>query len=188
MLTAEELAEYSDQQLAWFDAGGAPTRDAALISRVRDHIRASLCRLNDLSPDDPFWSRTNRRPTAFKAAEWEAQRLAENSASEEARWAVTAFTLLHCQYGAEELLRPLAVKDGGNVRWIVGASEWLTTTSGPDMDDALREALEQLATAEQALDVLRASSDPLDRRAAAIADAVRRGRTMADALRETDAA
>lgn len=130
ILPDDELAAYVGGQLAIIDVDPAPVGDAVFVDLVRRHIRASVERLNNLGGTDPVWSGTNRRPTVYKPEHWEARRLAAEPANDEARWARVAFRLLRCDYGAEELL-PLVERDPRNVRWIIGASEWLTTVSGP---------------------------------------------------------
>lgn len=138
MIPDDELAAYTAVVL--LDLTPAPTRlDSALVERVTGAIRGSLQRLNELPADDAFWVKTNRRPTVFKAYEWEGQQLAADPTDQRALWAVVSFTLLYCAYGAEQALRHLPAGDPQMIRWITGASEWVTLISGPDRPQAAHQ-------------------------------------------------
>ncbi len=185
MIPEEEVAAYADEVLDSLLAV-RPVEDTALLQRVRDCVRLSLQRLNDLPPDDPFWDQTNRRPTVYKASEWEARRLAAHPRDESAAWAVASFTLLHCAYGAEQALLHLPPEDPRTIRWITAASEWVSMNSGPDMAEALRTAITALPNAPESLEALRSSADPLDQRAATVCASVLAGSTVGKAVRSAD--
>jgi hypothetical protein len=182
MIDDAELEGYAREALPQFQLdeleGGL---DTGLIARVEEHLRLSLRRVNEVPGDDSFWSRTNRRPTLSKAQDWFRQRLDRDPDDHEARWVVISYTLAWCQYGAEELVRPLIREDIRNVRWLVGASEWLTATSGPDRTDALRAALRS-STDEASLQGLASTGTAPERRAARIALAVLDGSPLARAI------
>lgn len=182
MISDDELASYADEALRQFELDPLSGRlDAELVSTVARYLRLSLQRINELPSHDPLWVNTNRRPTLFKAQEWFRARLADDPSDLEARWVVISYTLAWCQYGAEELLAPLVRENVVHVRWLVGASEWLTSTSGPDQTDPLRTVLRS-SVDESALRRLADAGNEDERRAARVALAVLDGASLADAI------
>ena len=112
--------------------------------RVAVTVKRALVLLDAVPRHHPFWDHTNGRATEFKARHWFARVLASHPHDNDTRWILVSLQLNICDFGAEALLVPLVRQDLSNLRWMVGATEWLFEFSNADTSAALRAALDDL--------------------------------------------
>jgi hypothetical protein len=115
----ESPEDCSDRVIpSWFE-NPEPPIDAGLVERAEYYSRRGVELLDAVPRDDPFWEKTNRKATVYKADLWFHQVLEANPEDAEARWILAAFKLVRCRTGLEALLAPLVLEDPSNLRWLV---------------------------------------------------------------------
>jgi hypothetical protein len=77
-------------------AFSTPYLDEGFAGLLREGIVAGLSRLDALPRDDPFWEKTNRRPTLSKLGDLSGRLLARGQTEEWACWAWAAISLMGC--------------------------------------------------------------------------------------------
>jgi hypothetical protein len=103
--------------------------------------------------------------------------LAGDPYDEQARWILIAVALDACENSfAHELLEPLVLRDERQIRWLIGAAEWVSTVSGFDTTEQLQESLARLERLGQfgreKWESVSKDADPMVARAGLIALAV----------------
>jgi hypothetical protein len=120
-------------------AFSTPHLDEDFAGRLREGIVAGLSRLDAFPRDDPFWEKTNRRPTISRLRHL----LARGQAEEWACWAWAATSLLWCcnDFGLDgwQGLKELGKLD---VAWPIQAAFHVWANSGYDPATALVHFLE----------------------------------------------
>jgi len=137
----ESLSQYADRAISEYQLSLAAWVDQGWVEKIDFYIRRALKLLGEVPRDNPFWDKTNKRPTIYKANLWFTQVLEANPDDSEARWVLASLAVADCQYGTEALLAPLVRHDPTNLRWLVGASVWILRLSGLDQADSLRKEL-----------------------------------------------
>jgi len=179
----ESLEDYMDRVIpSWFKNPPLPV-DRGLVERAEYYTRRGLQLLDAVPRDDPFWEKTNKKATDYKAVLWFQQVLGANPGDAEARWILASLGLLGCRYGAEALLAPLVLEDPSNLRWLVGATVWVECLSGADYTAALRHELTLLnnSTAVRSLLQAHAGYNELGR-AVQVARIVLAGNSIVEAV------
>jgi hypothetical protein len=60
------------------------------------YLRRGLELLDAVPRDDPFWEKTNKKATVYKAADWFRRALEANPGDAEARWILAAIAMNAC--------------------------------------------------------------------------------------------
>jgi hypothetical protein len=143
-VSEESLEDYTDRVLSSYFRNLGPDIDPGLGERAEYYIRRGLKLLDAVPRDHPFWDKTNKKATEYKADLWFRRVLESNPDDAEARWILAAIKLKGCRTGLESLLAPLVLEDPSNLRWLVGATVWVLNLSGADYSSALRRELVML--------------------------------------------
>ncbi len=183
IVSEESLKDYTDRVIPpWFE-NPEPPIDPGLVERAEYYARRGLELLDAVPRDDPFWEKTNKKATVYKAGPWFRQVLEANPEDAEARWILAAFGLIGCGTRLEALLAPLVLEDPSNLRWLVGATVWVQCASGADYTAALRHELTMLNNnpAVRSLMEAHAGNDELGR-AVQVARSVLEGSSIFEAV------
>jgi hypothetical protein len=180
----ESLAEYTDRFIPSWWKNPPPDRDTVLVERVEYYFRRGLELLDAVPRDDPFWAKTNKKATVYKASLWFWQVLEANPGDTEARWILAAVALAHCSQGVIALLAPLVAEHPSNLRWLVDVTVWIWEDSGADYTAALRHELSMLQNdpAVRSLIAGHAGNDELGR-SVQVARSVLAGKSIAVAVK-----
>jgi hypothetical protein len=144
MITEAELDSYIErvdkEELGSLEA----IADPELLGQFRRHLRQALIRLNGLEASDPFWEKTNRRPTIYKVHEWSSRRILDFPGDLDARWALFSLTVSGGQYEYAKVVTLIVRSDLTAIRWLINAAELISNMCGPDQAGALRSVLPAL--------------------------------------------
>jgi hypothetical protein len=149
-VSGESLAEYADRVIPrwWKNPDPGDHLDPVLLGRFDYYARRGLELLDAVRRDDPFWDKTNRKATDFKAVIWFGQVLEANPGDTDARWILAALAMTDYapRGGVITLLAPLAAEHPYMLRWLVDLTVWIWNTSGYDCSPKLRDELSTLQT------------------------------------------
>jgi hypothetical protein len=113
-----------------------PAIDPGLAERVEYYIRRALELLDGVPRDDPFWAKTNKKATVYKADQWFRQVLEANPGDTETRCIQAAIALAHCSERVIRFMAPLVAEYPPNLRRLVNATVWIWAASGADSPPA----------------------------------------------------
>ncbi|GAA2898588.1 hypothetical protein Acy02nite_84570 [Actinoplanes cyaneus] len=161
-------------------AGGVFESDE-LIARVNRAMRAMWSRLDSLPCTDPFWSRTNRRPTWYKVQQLADDCLAQDMSDEVARWALIGFEMHAGSFSGLQLIAEEAAVRDEALHDLIAVAEWVWLEVGvdPAAYPDLERALQQVGQAR--LSALRGPGGHLER-AAVAGSAFLHGMSFAEAI------
>jgi hypothetical protein len=124
--------------------------DDDFIRSVRQSILDGFKRLDALPRDDPFWDRTNRRPTFHKLYAFCINRLAGDSLDDRALWTLAAVAVVSVQNFDPALWLPFAELGGLEPSWPISAALYVDLVCGTDSVTILASLLVDNGLCERA--------------------------------------